>query len=96
MTEPIRGVFLVRSHFGYDVEVDGRAFGLDVSWTAANAIAKVVAKHRPAGDSRGYAKCGHKACWKPGRCIKFPTRDPRSHLLTTVEEYEMRKRLKDG
>lgn len=103
--EPIRGIFLVRSTFGYDVEVDGRAFGLDVSWTAADKIARTVARFRADGDSRGYARCHHKgtACWEAGRCIKYPALanpkrypNPRSRLMTTIEEYEVRKRLKDG
>ena len=71
----MRGVFQVRSHYGYDIVVDGVSQGLDVHWAEAARIGNEIAATRPPGDGRGFARCRHKrqaqrdACFKAERCL---------------------------
>lgn len=67
-----RGVFLVRATFGYTVAIDGHTLPLDLSWGAADELARSLAGQRPAGDARGYARCRHDGnahCFRAGACI---------------------------
>ena len=56
---PPRGVLLVKSTHGYDVQVDGRPLGMDTSWLDADRLCKAIATRRPAGETVGYGKNYH-------------------------------------
>lgn len=67
----VRGVYLVKSGMGYTVEVDGVVIPGDYSWTAADRLAKYIARLRPPGDGCGYARCrhpGNEECFRARAC----------------------------
>lgn len=69
----MRGIFLVKATHGYDVIVDEVPYGIDVSWSAAFEVATSLAKKRPPGDGRGFARCAHGGgqCFNLGVCKDY-------------------------